>query len=532
MGAVFLRAQPSAADIPDALIMENLILGLSTALMPQNLAACFAGVFLGTAIGVIPGIGALAAISLLMPLTFAMEPTTGIVMLAGVYYGAEYGGSTASILLNLPGTPSNAVTCLDGHPMAKKGRAAVALFMTTIASFVGGSVGILVLTVLTPLIVDVGLAFGPAEYTALILFCFIAVSAIGGSDPRKNIVMVSLGALMGTVGIDLYDGTERYAFGSEYLIDGISLVPLAMGLFGLSEIIGSIREAGNRMRHTISMSSMLPTAKEWSRSLWPMLRGAAAGCFFGPLPGTGPSVATIVSYANEKKISKHPEEFGKGAIEGIAAPEAANNAAVQTAFVPTLALGIPGTPSMAIIIGALMIHGIIPGPQLIANEPELYWGLVASFWIGNLLLLVLNIPLIGIWVSFLNIPYRYLYPAIVILICVGSYSLKNSVFDVYVMLFFGAVGYLLRCCNFHPAPLLIGFVLSPLLEENFRRAMIMGHGDPGYLFSSYISTTLLAFSFLLILSIFFRRQIRQLSKQIGTTVGAPSVDNQNRPPEE
>ncbi len=491
--------------------MENLALGLSVALLPENLLACFAGVFLGTAIGIIPGIGALAAISLLMPLTFAMEPMTGIVMLAGVYYGAEYGGSTSSILLNLPGTPSNAITCLDGHPMAKQGRAGVALFMTTIASFVGGSIGILVLTGLTPLIVGVGMAFGPAEYFALILFCFIAVSAIGGSDPMKNIVMVATGALAGTIGFDIYDGTERYTFGSHYLIDGLSLVPVAMGLFGLSEIIGSIRGSAERPRHDVSLKAMLPGLREWKRSFWPMLRGAGFGCFFGPLPGTGPSVATIVSYANEKKISRHPEEFGEGAIEGIAAPEASNNAAVQTAFVPTLALGIPGTPSMAIIIGALMIHGIIPGPTLISSEPGLFWGLVASFWIGNLLLLVLNIPLIGFWVSFLNIPYRYLYPAIVVLICVGSYSLNNSVFDVYVMLFFGALGYLLRCHNFAPAPLLIGFVLSPMLEENFRRAMILGRGEPTYLFtSSTISAVALAVALLLLISMLFRSPLRRL----------------------
>jgi len=461
-----------------------------------------------------------------------MEPTTGIVMLAGVYYGAEYGGSTASILLNLPGTPSNAITCLDGHPMAKNGRAAVALFTTTIASFVGGSIGILVLTMLTPALVKVGLAFGPAEYTTLIVFCFIAVAAIGGSDPRKNIVMVSIGALMATIGVDIYDGTERYVFGSEYLIDGIHLVPLAMGLFGLSEIIASIRGSGSRERHDVRLSAMWPTVQEWRRSFWPMLRGSAAGCFFGPLPGTGPSVATIVSYANEKKLSRHPEEFGKGAIEGIAAPEAANNAAVQTAFVPTLALGIPGSPSMAIIIGALMIHGIIPGPQLIGTHPDLYWGLVASFWIGNLLLLVLNIPFIGLWVSLLNVPYRYLYPTIVILICLGSYSLNNSVFDVVVMLFFGGVGYLLRCNNFHPAPLLIGFVLSPMLEENFRRSMIMGQGDPGYLFSSIISTALIVFSLILILSILFGQQFRRLGKRMGTKFGAPGADYQNRPREE
>jgi TctA family transporter len=494
--------------------MESFLLGLETATMAQNLLACLAGVFLGTAIGVIPGIGALAAISLLMPLTFAMDPTTGIVMLAGVYYGAEYGGSTASILLNLPGTPSNAITCLDGYPMAQKGEAGVALFMTTIASFIGGSIGILVLSALTPAIVKVGMAFGPAEYFAIIVFCFVAVSTIGGHDPKKNFVMVALGALLGTVGLDIYDGAERYSFGSHHLIDGLSLVPVAMGLFGLSEIILSIRKGEERHpKHKVNFASMLPSPAQWKRSFWPMLRGAMSGCFFGPLPGTGPSVATILSYANEKKLSKRPDEFGKGAIEGIAAPEAANNAAVQTAFVPTLALAIPGTPTMAIMIGALMIHGIIPGPQLMRSEPQLFWGLVASFWIGNLLLLVINIPLIGLWVSFLNVPYRLLYPAIVILICVGCFSLKNSVFDVGVMLAVGIASYALRRHGFLPAPLLIGFVLSPMLEENFRRAMIMGRGEIEFLASSPISIAAWILTAAMLLSVLYRRQFQTVFRK-------------------
>lgn len=491
--------------------MENFALGLSVALLPQNLLACFVGVFVGTAVGAIPGIGALAAISLLMPLTFAMDPTTGIVMLAGVYYGAEYGGSIASILLNVPGTPANAITCLDGHPMARQGRASVALFATTIASFIGGSIGILVLSALTPAIVSVAMAFGPAEYFALILFCLVAVSTVGGSDPVKNMTMAAIGALVGTIGIDIYDGTERYTFGSHYLLDGVHLVPLAMGLFGLSEIIASIRGSDQRPRHDVRLRAMLPKAQEWPRAMKATLRGAAYGCFFGPLPGTGPTVATIASYATERKLSRRPADFGQGAIEGITAPESANNAAAQTAFVPTLALGIPGSPTMAVIIGALMIHGVIPGPMLIGSEPELFWGLVASFWIGNLLLLLLNIPLIGMWVSFLNVPYRYLYPAIVVLICVGSFSLHNSVFDVYLTLLFGAVGYLLRSYNFSPAPLLIGFVLSPMLEENFRRAMIMGRGEVSYLFSSTISAAALALTLALLLAMVFRHPIRRLT---------------------
>lgn len=480
--------------------MENLSLGLATALLPANLMACFVGVFLGTAIGVIPGIGALAAISLLMPVTFAMDPTTGIVMLAGVYYGAEYGGSTASILLNLPGTPSNAITCLDGYPMAQQGRAGVALFITTIASFVGGSIGIVLLTTLTPFIVKGAMAFGPAEYFALIVFCFVAVSVMGGANPVKSFVMLSIGALLGTVGIDIYDGAERYTFGSHYLIDGIGLVPVAMGLFGLSEIIASIRGTPHRVRHRISFASMLPSREDWLRLRWPTIRGAVSGCIFGPLPGTGPSIAAILSYAMEKRLAREPQRFGKGAVEGIAAPESANNAAVQTAFIPTLSLGIPGTPTMAVMIGALMIHGVVPGPMLIESRPDLFWGLVASFWIGNLLLLVLNIPLIQLWVSFLNIPYRYLYPAIVVLICLGSYSINNSIAEVIVMLAMGVGGYLLQRLGFSPAPLLIGFVLSPMLEENLRRAMILGRGEVSYLFGSGISAAALLLSLLLLVS--------------------------------
>ncbi|WP_245216587.1 tripartite tricarboxylate transporter permease [Sagittula salina] len=477
--------------------MENIILGLSTALLPMNLLACLGGVILGTAIGVIPGIGAMAAIALILPLTFSLDPTTGIVMLAGVYYGAEYGGSTASILLNLPGTPSNAITCLDGYPMAQQGRAGVALFITTIASFVGGSIGIVVLTLLTPVIVDVAVAFGPAEYFALILLCFVAVSAIGALDVRKNIAMILIGGLVSTVGIDLYDGSYRYTFGRDELIDGLSLVPVAMGLFGLSEIILSVRNGGTRAKQSITLRSMLPTREDWRRMGLPMLRGAGFGCIFGPLPGTGPSVAALTSYATERRVSKEPHEFGQGRVEGIAGPEASNNAAVQTAFIPTLSLGIPGTPTMAIMIGALMIHGVVPGPMLVQNEPALFWGLVMSFWIGNLLLLVLNIPLISVWVALLNIPYRLLYPSIIVLICIGSYSISNSTFDVGLMLGFGVLGYVLRRQGFAPAPLLIGFVLTPMLEENLRRGWLMGRGDPLYFASSPMAAIVLLMCFAL-----------------------------------
>lgn len=494
--------------------MDNLLLGLSIAVLPANLIACFVGVLLGTAIGVIPGIGAMAAIALILPLTFSLDPTTGIVMLAGVYYGAEYGGSTASILLNLPGTPSNAITCLDGYPMAQNGRAGVALFITTIASFVGGSVGIVVLSLLTPLIVDLGQAFGPAEYFALILLCFVAVSAVGARDPKKNFVMILLGGLVSTIGIDLYDGVERYTFGFDELIDGLSLVPVAMGLFGLSEIILSVRGASAKVKQNISIRSMMPTLQDWRRMFWPMLRGTGFGCIFGPLPGTGPSVAALASYATEQKVSGKPEEFGTGRVEGIAGPEASNNAAVQTAFIPTLALGIPGTPTMAIMIGALMIHGVVPGPMLMQTEPELFWGLVASFWIGNLLLLLLNIPLISVWVSLLNIPYRLLYPSIIVLICIGSYSISNNTFDVVLVLLFGLIGYALRRQGFMPAPMLIGFVLTPMLEENLRRGMLMGRGELSYFFSSPISLGALLVCFALMALALFGPHMRRMARYV------------------
>jgi len=488
--------------------MEHLLLGLQTAVQPENVLAVFAGVFVGTAIGVIPGIGPLAAIALLMPITFSMDPTTGIVLLAGVYYGAEYGGSKSSILLNLPGTPAAAITCLEGYPMAQKGRAGRALFLSTFASFIGGLIGMVVVAVLTPAIVVVARAFGPAEYFALIVLCFVAVSTIGGDNPKKNFVMVSLGALLATVGLDIYDGAERFTFGTGHLLDGIHLVPVAMGLFGFSEIILSIRRnERQRIKHRIDFKSMMPTLPEWKRSAWPMVRGAASGCFFGPLPGTGPSMATILGYAVEKKLCKYPEEFGHGAVEGIASPESANNAAAQTAFVPTLSLGIPGTPTMAIMIGALMIHGIVPGPLLMSQEPVLFWGLVASFGIGNIAALIINVPLIGLWVSFLNVSYRLLYPAVIILICVGCYSLQNSVADVIIMLLVGIVSYGLRSHGFAPAPVLIGFVLSPMLEENFRRAMIMGQGDVTFLFGSAISSVTHILTIALLASILFRRPL-------------------------
>lgn len=480
-------------------IFNSLLIGLESAMQPTVLMYCFFGVFLGTFVGVLPGIGPLAAISLLLPITYHIDPTSAIVMLAGVYYGAEYGGSTASILLNLPGTAANAVTCLDGHPMAQQGRAGVALFMTTIASLGGGIFGVVALTLFSPAIVDIGLKFGPAEYFSLMVLGLIAASTLASGSPAKGMAMVVLGLLLGTVGTDINSGIPRFDFDIPEMQDGISLVALAMGLFGISEIVSSITlKRDSKITQKITMRSMMPTKKDVKDSTMPIARGSVIGGFFGALPGTGAAIASFIAYAVEKKTAKDPSRFGKGAIEGIAAPEAANNAAAQCAFIPTMTLGIPGSATMAIMLGALIIHGIQPGPMLMSEQPALFWGLIVSFLIGNVLLLVLNIPLIGMWVSILNIPYRLLYPAILIFIMMGVYSVHNSVFDVYLVAIVGVAGYVLLLLRFEAAPLLLGFVLGPLMEENLRRALLLSRGDMATFIERPISLGLLIVAALII----------------------------------
>ncbi len=480
-------------------ILSNLATGFDEALSLTNLGYCFAGVFLGTFFGALPGVGSLAAVSMLLPVTFYLEPTTALVMLAGVYYGAEYGGSTSSILLNLPGTPSNAVTCIDGYPMTQQGRSGVALFATTIASFFGGTVGILLLYSLAPMIVQWALKFGPAEYFAIMIFGLVAAATVTQEAPAKGLAMVAVGIMLGTIGADLTTGIARYDFGYFELHDGISFIALAMGVFGVSEIIVSIATSVKKpFIQKVTFASMIPTRDEVRRSPMPMIRGAGLGAFFGALPGTGPSIATFIGYAVEKRLSNRPERFGKGAIEGIMSPESANNAAVQSAFIPTMTLGIPGSATMAVMMGALLIHGIQPGPQLMERNPEIFWGLAASFWIGNVLLLMLNIPLIGLWVRLLKIPYGILYPAVICFICIGVYTVRTSAFDVVLVLLFGLAGYVLRLLRFELAPLLIGFILGPMVEENFKRAMLIYRGDFGEMLSRPISGTLLAMTGLLL----------------------------------
>ncbi|RUT28300.1 tripartite tricarboxylate transporter permease [Arsenicitalea aurantiaca] len=480
---------------------DNIILGLETALSLSNLWWCFVGVFLGTLLGVIPGIGVLAAISMLFPLTFQLDATAALIMLAGIWYGTTYGGSTAAILLNVPGAPANAITALDGYPMSQQGRAGVALFMTTIASFFGGSVGIILLMTFSGVISSAALQFSSAEYFALMLLGLVAASNISNGSMLKGLIMVCLGVLFGIVGSDIYTGMRRFTFGVVELADGIALIALAMGLFGVAEVIASVGkvDVAKLDPKSLSFAAMKPSRSEMRRSWLPMIRGSAVGSFFGTLPGTGPSIAAFMAYAVEKRSSKTPERFGKGAIEGIMAPESANNAADQTSFIPTLALGIPGSATMALMLGALMIHGIAPGPQLMTEQPSLFWGLVMSFWIGNILLLVLNIPLIGLWVRLLQVPYQWLFPAVLMFVCIGTYSVNNSWFDVVLVALFGGLGYTLRTLGFPAAPMLLGFVLGPMMEEHFRRAMLLGRGDPATFIERPISLVVLLVTLALLL---------------------------------
>ena len=421
----------------------------------------------------------MAAISLLLPITFYITPEAALIMLAGVYYGAQYGGAVASILLRLPGTPQSAVTTLDGYPMAQQGRAGVALFTSMISSFIGSILGIVVLVVLAGWLSRAATAFGAADYAAMMILGLVAASTIGAERPAKGCAMVVFGMILGCIGTDVNSGAQRFTFGQTELMDGINLVALAMGLFGVAEVIGNIRNAERQAApEPVSLRQMMPTRDDLRRIPFPALRGTALGSFFGALPGTGSTLSSFLAYAMERRVSRSPERFGKGAVEGVAGPEAANNAAAITAFVPTLTLGIPGDPIMALMLGALVIHGVQPGPLMLEARPEMFWGLVVSFGIGNLLLLILNLPLIGIWVSMLRIPFRYLYPAILIFVCLGVYSVRGASFDIAAVALIGMAGYLLALARFSPALLLLGFVLGPLIETNLRRAMLISRGDP------------------------------------------------------
>jgi TctA family transporter len=487
-------------------------MGFEQALRPQALLFCLLGVSLGTFVGVLPGIGSLTTISLCLPLTFHLDPLVGLIMLAGIFYGAQYGSSTASILLNVPGSAPAAVTCLDGYPMAKQGRASVALFLTTVASFAGGSVAIVLLIFFAPVLAGLAIGFSSADYFAIMLLALVAASTLSVGSPLKGLAMVVLGLIFGLVGTDLSSGQFRYTFGIPALTDGISLVALAMGLFGVAEILNNLAtgSVGQLTGSRVTFRSMIPSRDDWRRFGKSCARGSVIGSFVGMLPGTGPTIATFMSYAVEKRLSAHPERFGHGAVEGVTAPEAANNASVQAAFIPTLTLGVPGDAIMAVMLGGLLVHGITPGPQLITGNAELFWGVVASFWIGNVLLLVLNLPLIGLWVKLLSIPYRMLFPAVLFLISVGVYSVNNSRFDVLLTLAFGVIGFAMNRNGYPPAPLLLGFVLGPLIEENFRRALVLSNGSLRTFVERPVSAAFLALTVVLLVWSFRGRKGRSV----------------------
>ncbi len=467
--------------------LSNLGLGFAVAFSLQNLAYCFAGVLLGTLIGVLPGIGPLVAIGMLFPLTFTLPAVPALIMLAGIYYGAQYGGSTASILVNLPGETASAVTCLDGYQMARQGRAGPALAMAAVASFFAGCVGTLLIALVGPPLGEWALRFGPAEYFSLMVMGLVAAGVLTQGDTVKGLAMVVLGLLLGLVGTDVNSGMVRYGFGIIELTDGIGFTVIAVGLFAVAEIASNLEPKGEREVFTRKITHLMPTGKDLKDSSWPMVRGTALGAFFGLLPGTGPALSSFASYILEKKLARDPSRFGRGAIEGVAAPEAANNAAAQTSFIPTLTLGIPGTATMVLLTGAMIMQGITPGPQVITSNPELFWGLIASMWIGNLLLVVLNLPLVGVWVKLLRVPYRWLFPAIIMFCCVGTYSVSNNPVDVYLLAIVGVLGYVLVKLEFEPAPLLLGYVLGPLMEEYLRRAMLLSRGDATVFFTRPIS---------------------------------------------
>jgi TctA family transporter len=459
--------------------LTDLWYGFGVALEPHNLMWCFIGVLIGNMVGVLPGMGPLATISMLLPLTFGIKPVGAILMLAGVMYGAQYGGAICSILLNLPCHPPHAVTCLDGFPLTKQGKGGVALGITVLASFVGASWGITEMIFLSPLLVTVALQFGPAEVCSLMLLGLLAGSTLARGSPLKGVAMTVFGLMLGIVGSDIETGAERFTFGLLQLDEGIELIALALGVFGIAEFMNSINQVAaiNTQYSKVRLRDMRPSKADLKQSFFPMLRGTIVGSLCALIPGTGPTIASFVAYATEKKVSKTPERFGYGAIEGVACPEAATHSSVQGDFIPTMSLGIPGDAVMALLLGALTIQGIVPGPQLITQHPDIFWGLIASFWIGNIMLVVLNVPLIGLWVKLLTIPYRYLYPSALFFLCIGVYAANNDMFQVGETLVIGVLGYVLLRLGFHPAPILLGFVLGPRFEENFRRAMLISRGD-------------------------------------------------------
>lgn len=499
--------------------LTDLWQGFGVALEAHNLMWSFFGVLIGNLIGVLPGMGPLSAMSILLPLTYVMHPIPAILMLAGIFYGSQYGGAIGAILLNLPCHPPHAVTCLDGYPMTKRGKGGTALGITMICSFFAASVGIIVMVFASPLLVRVAFKFGPAEICSIMVLGLLCGGTMSRGEPIKGVAMTIVGLLIGSVGTDVNTGLMRFTFGFPTLFNGVQLVALALGLFGVTEFLRSVNRmdavgSGTKMR----MRDMRPSIAELKQAFMPMVRGTMIGVLFGAMPGTGATITTFIAYGLEKKVSKSSERFGHGALEGVAAPEAASHSKTQVDFIPTMSLGIPGDPVMALILGALLVQGIQPGPQLITEHADLFWGLIASFWIGNVLLIVLNVPLIGLWVKLLQVPYRYLYPAALFFIAIGVYSTNNSLFEVGEVLVFGLVGALLVALDFPVSPILLGFVLGPMIEENFRRAVVISGGNLRVFIQSPISATFLVICVLLVtLQVAFGLRASRRKKRAGTT---------------
>jgi TctA family transporter len=480
-------------------LISHLALGFETALSLQNLMYCFIGCLLGTFIGVLPGLGPSTTIAMLLPITYALPPVAALIMLAGIYYGAAYGGSTTAILVNLPGESSSVVTAIDGYQMARKGRAGVALATAGISSFIAGCFATLVLAAFATPMSELAFKFGPAEYFSLMVLGLVGAVVLASGSLIKAVGMILVGLALGLVGTDVNSGVARYSFDIPELTDGINFVAIAMGVFGFAEIISNVEQREHRETFLNELTTLFPTKDDFRRMLPAAMRGTALGTVLGMLPGGGATLSSFAAYTVEKKMSKRGDEFGKGAIEGVAGPEAANNAGSQTSFIPLLTLGIPGNVVMALMVGAMTIHNIQPGPQVMTSNPDLFWGLIASMWIGNAMLIVLNLPLVGMWVKLLKVPYRFLYPAILAFCCIGIYSINNNVFDVYVTAAFGVAGYVFMRCGMEAAPLLLGLILGPMMEENLRRALLLSRGDFSTLVTRPLSASLLVATVLLLL---------------------------------
>ncbi|CAB3832389.1 MULTISPECIES: tripartite tricarboxylate transporter permease [Achromobacter] len=479
-------------------LLQNLMLGFSVAFTPENLTYAFIGCLLGTLVGVLPGLGPVPTIAMLLPITYVLPPTAGLIMLAGIYYGTQYGGSTTAILVNLPGETSAVVTVLDGHQMARNGRAGAALSLAAIGSFFAGSVATVLIAAFAPPLAEVAFAFGPAEYFSLMALGLIGAVVLASGSLPKAICMILLGLLLGMVGTDVNSGVARYDFSIPELQDGIDFAIVAMGVFGLSEIMSNLELKENRVEITDKVGSLYPSRQEFREAAPAIVRGTALGSALGILPGGGSVLSAFASYTLEKKLSKEPQRFGKGHPAGLAGPESANNAGAQTSFIPLLTLGIPGNAVMALMVGAMTIHNIQPGPQVMSSHPELFWGLIASMWIGNLMLVVLNLPLIGIWVKLLRVPYRMLFPAILVFCTIGVYSLNYNAFDIFMFAIFGIIGYVWSKLGCEGAPLLLGLVLGPMMEENFRRALLLSRGEFSTFVTRPLSATLLALAAILL----------------------------------